>query len=943
MEDSSDDEPIMLSSLASSGKSEQIKDLSHRLLQESLTRQEVDQLYQKLQSEYDNLLAKHALAENTIDQLRIGAKVNLFSDSPIPHQAQILEVTEIRSNPQPLSLQSKDRAVIKIPRVLSVSTVAENHYTGKENSASSQVGVNSSLIHRLKDLQNDILAFQSAVADRELSYEEQRNLYNALKDKHDSLKNELDDMKEHRGKSPGTNTTHRPSSYAFLDPASLEGELYRLELRLAEVCDDIGDQLHSNRANDSVLEQALRDDFQRMRLASVASENARSRSPPGHELTRKLKNEDKSKHSFERTSRSNSDLSDPAHNWTPSKDGEGSYSNYDKKEALSPSNEDLAESGYYASESIIRESPKREIASNVPIRYLTRSRSPKEKGSRERSLRRHWSLSAYNSQSESIEEVTLTDEEEHFIDSRKPNLDGQKGISNEVNVDSQPYDDTSKARLRNRISLNSDNDGSRTAPAATSSPYEEKSLQDMVQTSDNRNNRIEPVDEVTIQRKRARKPITSNASDRSIVDGKSDGRKSSAKSGSRLTRTRPKQHHSSSSEESHPAHRPERLNSSVYSEQDNVPSLVNLPKSSVYLSRHRPNTAESNLDSGFVGSEGTLKSQDLSNSVKFSGPRRSHKESAAKAGTMKEQLLDSTSFEPKPHTVDAAGSLPIARHQESSKRNSPVDRLSEGTGNSRMRLKEKIRPGSTDTARASSRIKQPSSRVREIGGRKSMLDDVISLRTSPESQTDASFRRLPVATDKSPFTSEVQVSDVEDSPFRATGLQGEESVQRNPRLSASRASDSQMRISGARGDSQSRWSGHSRYRVPSTVSERMHTGHQKTYEEDSGSEKVFEQQRRKNRRMPQSFDRPSCISKDDRTSLYADRLHEDLRLLHDQLSQLSRINASQDRGVGNARDYDKADIPRSRSYDDIKQKFDDLNDQLRNSLNESKQRLSTQE
>ena len=404
-------------------------------------------------------------------------------------------------------------------------------------------------------------------------------------------------------------------------------------------------------------------------------------------------------------------------------------------------------------------------------------------------------------------------------------------VGNEANVDSQPYDDTSKEHLRTRISLNSDNDGSRTAPAATSSPYEEKSLQDMVLTSDSRNNRIEPVDDVSTQRKRARKQITSNASDRSIVDGKSDGRKSSAKSGSRLTRTRPKQRHSSSSEESHPAHRPDRLNSSVYSEQDNVPSLVNLPKSSVHLSRHRPNTAESNLDSGFVGSEGTLKSQDLSNSVKYSGPRRSRKESAAKPGTMKEQQLDSTSFEPKPYTVDEAVPLPNEKHQESLKRDSPVDRLSEGTRNTRMRSKEKIRPGSIDAARNSSRIKQPLSRVREIGGRQSVLDDVISLHTSPETQTDASFRRLPVATDKSPFVSEVQVSDVEDSPFRGTGLQGEERVQRNPRLSVSRASDSRMRSSDARGDSQSGWSGTRRYRVPSTVGERIHTGHQKPCEE----------------------------------------------------------------------------------------------------------------
>ena len=79
------------------------------------------------------------------------------------------------------------------------------------------------------------------------------------------------------------------------------------------------------------------------------------------------------------------------------------------------------------------------------------------------------------------------------------------------------------------------------------------------------------------------------------------------------------------------------------------------------------------------------------------------------------------------------------------------------------------------------------------------------------------------------------------------------------------------------------------------------------------------------------------------TSLYADRLHEDLRLLGDQLSQLNRIHAAQDRDIENARDYDKADIPRNQSYDDIKQKVGDLNDRLRRSLSESKQRFSAQE
>ncbi|XP_016893795.1 AT-hook-containing transcription factor isoform X2 [Cynoglossus semilaevis] len=41
-------------------------------------------LVEQLQENYDRLLTKHAEAENTIDRLRVGAKVNLFSELPKP-------------------------------------------------------------------------------------------------------------------------------------------------------------------------------------------------------------------------------------------------------------------------------------------------------------------------------------------------------------------------------------------------------------------------------------------------------------------------------------------------------------------------------------------------------------------------------------------------------------------------------------------------------------------------------------------------------------------------------------------------------------------------------------------------------------------------------------------------------------------------------------------
>ena len=204
MDESSEDEQITVSSHASSGKSEQIKSLHEQLLRESLTRQEASELYQKLQSEYDVLLAKHAEAENTIDQLRIGARIDLFSDGPIPHQAEQLKVIEIKTNPHPIPLPLKERAVLTSPG-LPVSTETE-YETGQAGNGSpnAEDRRNSMALHRLKDLQNDLIAFQSALADRELSYEEQKNLYNALKDKYDILKEELKKKNQSKGSSQGT-------------------------------------------------------------------------------------------------------------------------------------------------------------------------------------------------------------------------------------------------------------------------------------------------------------------------------------------------------------------------------------------------------------------------------------------------------------------------------------------------------------------------------------------------------------------------------------------------------------------------------------------------------------------------------------------------------------------------------------------------------------------
>ncbi|XP_029776436.1 microtubule organization protein AKNA [Suricata suricatta] len=55
-----------------------------RVPQEFQTPEQATKLVHQLQEDYHKLLTKYAEAENTIDQLRLGAKVNLYSDPPQP-------------------------------------------------------------------------------------------------------------------------------------------------------------------------------------------------------------------------------------------------------------------------------------------------------------------------------------------------------------------------------------------------------------------------------------------------------------------------------------------------------------------------------------------------------------------------------------------------------------------------------------------------------------------------------------------------------------------------------------------------------------------------------------------------------------------------------------------------------------------------------------------
>ncbi|XP_012577064.1 PREDICTED: AT-hook-containing transcription factor [Condylura cristata] len=79
--------------------------------QEFQTPEQATKLVLQLQEDYHKLLTKYAEAENTIDQLRLGAKVNLYSDPPQPrhsiHLGTVPQGTKVMSFtiPQPHSVE----------------------------------------------------------------------------------------------------------------------------------------------------------------------------------------------------------------------------------------------------------------------------------------------------------------------------------------------------------------------------------------------------------------------------------------------------------------------------------------------------------------------------------------------------------------------------------------------------------------------------------------------------------------------------------------------------------------------------------------------------------------------------------------------------------------------------------------------------------------------
>ena len=184
-------------------------DLQERLRKEKSFRRETDEVYQRLQDDYDELLKKYAQAENTIDQLRIGAKLNLYSDLPPPQQSSVVNVS-VHQQPGVFRFPRSSQAVLSEGSLLDVSRAADVvPQNGNQRSAStttSYTGLNLSspdgrgarlraaLASKVQNFQDDVDALQDHVMEGqwgEPELQELREMCEQLKAQNGNLKQEL--------------------------------------------------------------------------------------------------------------------------------------------------------------------------------------------------------------------------------------------------------------------------------------------------------------------------------------------------------------------------------------------------------------------------------------------------------------------------------------------------------------------------------------------------------------------------------------------------------------------------------------------------------------------------------------------------------------------------------------------------------------------------------
>ncbi|EPQ16868.1 AT-hook-containing transcription factor [Myotis brandtii] len=252
-----------------------------RVPQEFQTPEQATKLVHQLQEDYHKLLTKYAEAENTIDQLRLGAKVNLYSDPPKPshsiHTGMVSQGTKVLTFtiPHPHSVErwpgpaeapqtSEASGVSSAPGDPSPSSSSSAPTPGclPENPGIAQDQAPAERTQALASQARWFLAkvesFVGLMQAGRLTPQDQLKVFQQLKAAHSALEEEY--LKACREQPPVQRPAGSKGAPGKFDPGrELEAEIFQLGIRLEELKDHMeqNQQKPERAGSDSPLDSPL--------------------------------------------------------------------------------------------------------------------------------------------------------------------------------------------------------------------------------------------------------------------------------------------------------------------------------------------------------------------------------------------------------------------------------------------------------------------------------------------------------------------------------------------------------------------------------------------------------------------------------------------------------------------------------------------------------------
>lgn len=229
------------------------EELSSRLSEERKTRRQTTKVVEQLQLDYDELLAKYAQAENTIDQLRLGAKVNLYSDPPPRGQSSGGSLIPAKQ-PQRFELATPQRAEssraansrgVTASSAVGPSAGGVEEVPGEDTLTSQRVSHDMRLT--VANLAQQIPLLERAIDSNQVPAAEQQELFNQLKQTHGQLEEEYMQRMEEAKEQQRWSSVLPDFSVEQFDPEkSLEGKIFQVGMQLEDLQEKVEENIRKN-------------------------------------------------------------------------------------------------------------------------------------------------------------------------------------------------------------------------------------------------------------------------------------------------------------------------------------------------------------------------------------------------------------------------------------------------------------------------------------------------------------------------------------------------------------------------------------------------------------------------------------------------------------------------------------------------------------------------